>query len=261
MTASRFAATAVGLTGYPPPGDPATGMICWLCGGDTCGAGWPLRAWLKPTFTNHNLAACPSSDAVCWCCAAMTAKETWDRYVTAHPERGLKTGQPISWRFYSHLFTTHSHECPTREQCREWLLRPPDPPFVFVITTSGQKHLIFRAKIAQNRDVFPIQFEEHQIMVNRSTFTDVLAVFEALYALGFSKDSILTGAYNHAQLISVDKDEWRTLETKVSGYRQRHGLYLQLAHHCARRIERAVEPPPRSRSVPVQQPAQMDLFA
>ncbi|HWO99184.1 MAG TPA: hypothetical protein VNL74_00950 [Methylococcus sp.] len=167
----------------------------------------------------------------------MAAKDTWDAYVAAHPEKGLKIGYALAWRTYSHVFAEGLHDCPTRDRWRGWLLKPPTPPFLFVVATSGQKHLIFRARIAHDRESFPVQFEEETLFVGRRDFADCLADFEALYALGFSKDSILDGTYHPAQLIKVGLAIWRPLEEKIERWRRKSPDLIRLAHFCAQKAE------------------------
>jgi CRISPR type IV-associated protein Csf1 len=232
---------------YPPP-EPKRGPrygpdpLCWLCGAPTHGVGWPRDLALPPTYTNHNSAKQPGSNTVCQPCVALGSKETWEAYVADHPEKGLKTGHAMSWRCYSHVFAEGLHECPTRARWREWLLEPPEPPFLFIVATSGQKHLIFRGKVGHSRDVYPVQFEEQSLFVERQTFARCLAAFEALYALGFSKDSILSGEYHHGQLLKVGLAAWRPLEAALAPWRRRPG-YLQLAHFVAQRPEEPEEEP------------------
>jgi hypothetical protein len=236
LTASQFAAHCLGLPIFPPfDGKLGQSPVCWLCGGDTYGLGWPLRAAIKPTFTNHNQAVAQHSDAICWQCVAMSYKETWDAYVARHPEMNLKTGKPISWRCYSHVFVQGLHECPTRERWRHWLVNPPLPPFLFVVATSGQKHLIFRARVAHAADVYPVQFEDDQFLVDRAALVGVFEIFEALYALGFSKDSILSGEYHHGQLLKVGMAAWKPLEDRMKTVRRTLPHLARLAHFCAQK--------------------------
>ena len=236
ITASQFAADCLNLPVFSPSVEIyGKSPICWLCGGDTQHIGWPLRTAIKPTFTNHNQAAAQHSDAICWQCVAMSYKETWDVYVGQHPEMSLKIGKPISWRCYSHVFAYGLHECPTRERWRQWLVNPPAPPFLFVVATSGQKHLIFRARVAHSAEVFPVQFEDEQFLVDRPALTAVFDAFEALYALGFSKDSILSGEYHHGQLIKVGMAAWKPLEDRIKPLRRTVPHLLKLAHFCAQK--------------------------
>lgn len=235
-SASQFAAACLSLPPVPhPKGFCATSAFCWLCGADTHGQGWPLRDAIAPTFTNHNQAKAPASDAVCWQCVAMSSKAVWEGFVAAHPEKGLKTGHAMSWRCYSQVFSPALHDCPTRERWRGWLLNPPEPPFLFVIATSGQKHLIFRATVAEDRGLFPVQFEEESILVSRARLAQVFEDFEALYALGFSKDSILSGEYHHKQLLTVGLAAWRPLESKLAEHRRLAPDLLRLVHFCAQK--------------------------
>ncbi len=239
-SATRWAWQVLGCPDYPPPNGPADDPACWLCGGPTDGIGWPRHTAFSSTFTNWTLAKCPDSGAVCVPCAYLHTKPSWDAYVAAHPDAGLKTGKPMSWRSYSHLFAApHFHTCPTRAGWRGWLLAPPAPPFLMAVAVSAQKHLLFRATVAHCRDYLPLLLEEDTVWLDRARFTACLADFEALYAAGFSKDSIITGDYHHTRLLKVGLRTWRALEEQWQPWR-RHRDYARLAHHVARREESSV---------------------
>lgn len=241
-TATQFAWRTLALGEYPPP-VPKRGEQygpdpdCWLCGGETGGVGWPFALAIPPTYTNHTLAARPMSASVCQPCAAMGSKETWERYVATVPDAGLKSGHAMSWRCYSHVFHRFGHECPNRARWRELLLDPPEPPFLLVVALSGQKHLIFRSRIAHSRDAYPVQFEEAALLVHRAEFAACLADVETVYALGFSKDSILSGRYHPAQTMKVGIGAWRTAEAAIVPWRTRQPRLLELACHVAKREE------------------------
>lgn len=242
LTASQFAAQAVNLPDYRPP-TPKKGeqygadADCYLCGGPTNGAGWPLKSAIKPTSIMFNMAAAPGSRTVCWQCVAMQAKSTYDAYSDAHPDMGLKQGKPMSWRCYSHAFTETGHECPDRPRWRELLLNPPGPPFLFIVSTTLQKHLIYLGRVSQDRDVYPLLLDDDLFYVDRAKLTELFIIFEQLYSLGFSKDSIVSGDYHHGQLLKVGIANWQPLEQRIKPYRQSHPNLMRLALYCGQKHE------------------------
>lgn len=263
LTATDFAWSCLGMGDYPPPepevkrGRAARARYgpdaaCWLCDGETDGVGWWRDTAIPSTFTNHNQARCLTSESLCQPCAAMASKATWERYVAAHPEKGLKTGHAMSWRCYSHVFSPSipgGHDSPNRARWRQWLLDPPDPPFLFVVAESGQKHLIFRARIAYSRDRFPVQVEEDRIFVDRQRLALCLDAFEWLYQMGFTKDEVRLGEYSQARVLAAGLGRWRAAENAFVSWRQMEPDLVRLAHFVAelpaeereRRAARAAE--------------------
>lgn len=244
-TATRFAWRCLGGEPWPPPvpkRGPQYGpdRTCWLCGGPTDGVGWPWQAIIAPTFTNHTLAKAPSSQSVCQPCAYFAGSESWYNHAAshnaAHPERPpLKAVQPLSWRSYPQLFTAGGVAHPTRAAWRAVLLAPPAPPFLALIPTSGQKHLIFRATVSYSVDDFVVLLEEESLWIHRATFAALLGTFEAMYALGFSKASILSGDYHPAQLLKVGTAVWRPLDVVLRQLRRQLPGLMRLAEQVAQR--------------------------
>lgn len=247
QTAPQFAAAALGLLPHPPPppkrnqphpSDP----YCWLCGGAVDAPGWPRAGTFPATFTNVNLAAAPTSQTVCQACVAVSSGETWRVYAARRPDLDLVTKHPISWRSYGHLVTPHSHACPKPRQWRAILLAPPTPPFVAVIPTSQQKHLLFRAAIAHDQAWFPVQLEEERVWVERAAFAACLAGFETLYRLGLSKEGIVTGRYHHGSLGKLPPRQFRAAEQDFAPWRTRAPDLVRLAAICATREEESDVP-------------------
>lgn len=224
-------APMIGYTGFPPPREYGKDELCWLCGGSTGGVGWPWNDAIKPTFTNHNRAAVLTSQTICQPCAAMQSKETWEAYVAARPNLSLKTGHAVSWRCYSHAFMERGHEVPMRTQWRDWLLDPPQPPFLFAISTSGQKHTIFRGRVAMDRELFPVQLEEELLWVHRQWLAQATEAVEALYRQGVSKQAIASGEYPHAKAKQIGLRRLRQLDEAVRPWRNSH--YMELAQLIA----------------------------
>lgn len=237
-TVTQFAARVLGIAEYPPP-EPKRGPRygvsdrCWLCGGATGSAGWPQATAIAPTFTQHNIAKCADSDAVCQSCAALTRAETFQAMVAA---RGLpiKTWTQAGWHSYSHLIRDDGHyAAPTRREMRAILLDPPSGRWLLCINTTGQKHTIFRGAVATGRSMFPVQMDETTVWCRAADLRTCMADFEALCALGFSKDSILLGSYHHAQMLKVGLPRWEPAEARIAPWRETHPDLMALVHLCA----------------------------
>lgn len=250
MTASQFAWRCCAAGDYPPP-IPKRGerygpdAICCLCGGATGGVGWHRKDGIAPTSTDLPSIVCPVSQTVCQACVATMQSSGWAQYVAAHPERGLKAAfdqkegkvpRPWNWLYSHHLFTAlDHHECPDRARWREILANPPKPPFLAILTTSGKKQLIFKARIAYSRDGFPLQCEEESLLIRPAEFQCVLTDFMRLYLLGFSKDSILTGHYSPKALLDCGLSRWREAEAPLIEWRRRNPQLLAVVHYVAQR--------------------------
>lgn len=200
---ARVAWELLGAPGWPPAaGKAGPAGPCWLCGSMVAeGEGWRLKDFLTPTFTNHTLAAAPSSDTVCQPCVYLGSGESWRAYCASRPEMGLKAVHPLSWRSYSHVFAPGMHACPARAEWRRWLLEPPPPPFVFVLTETGKKHVIYRALASYDRDRYWLQVEEDRVLIDRVLFAPVLERFEALLMAGFTREEVRSGVYSQGRLL------------------------------------------------------------
>jgi len=203
---------------------------CYLCGSP---ADLPLL--LKDTFTAHSLSRCPESDKMCQRCDYWLNLRCW--YFNPNKQKWGK----LFARNWSSLFVQGSlvspviqgsrtedkdtlpivSKLPTRAEIREWLINPPDPPFVICIAESGQKHIIPWAQTGYNTERFPVQFELDCVWVNKTQFAELLADYEALMALGFSKTEIDSGDYHSDRLMQVFRSGslWTNHEERLQHYR------------------------------------------
>ncbi|WP_299314220.1 hypothetical protein [uncultured Halomonas sp.] len=216
---------------------------CWLCGGDTAGRGWHFKDVIGSAFTDFNAAKAPHSKAICGSCAALMKKECWEQACEAHghspffPVKDDKKPFLANWMFSSHVFSAEGWERPDRKAAREVLLDPPAPPFVITLAAAGKKHVIFRARLNHDRQQFTVQLDDEELMVDCLRFAELLEAFEAAYALGFSKDSLLTGHYNQAAVLKLGVGRWREIEARMADWRRRHPGLMRLAHFCGQKPE------------------------
>ncbi|NGR09341.1 hypothetical protein G5B41_17515 [bacterium SGD-2] len=265
MTPTQFAWRSLRCGDYPPPevrrGDRfGPDDVCWLCGGETRGVGWPLKTGLAPTFTDFPRAKAPYSTTVCQECVAMSQSEGWGQYVRAHPERGFaetfpvkegKKPRALNWLYASHLFTSDHHETPDRARIRDLLIKPPDPPFLFIIAFSGQKQVIFKGQIASSRDRFPVQADDERIYVEREPFAQMMTDFEAMYAMGFSRDSIAQNRdWNQARIMHIGLSTWKAANARMDTWRNTRPEWVMLAAFCAQRPADWVDPMKQPRAKP-----------
>ena len=166
------------------PGIDACTGRCWLCGTEIV-EGIPRSVAIKPTFTDHEKAACPDASYLCIPCAFSLTQ--------AYPVPGYET--PKALRTFSHYVTGAAWEVLSKAQkarMREVLLDPPEEAWALVIAVSGQKHLLFRAPANLSRVVYRVQFEEAQVSVRRDRFREDLFATDTLYRAGMRKQDLET---------------------------------------------------------------------
>jgi hypothetical protein len=209
---------------------------CYLCGANNA----THKLILKDSFTAHSLAKCPQSDNLCDRCeysinlranyfnpnkgkfSVLYARNwswLWIGQKLVYPVfNGEKDGLPIV------------ENLPTREMIRGWLLDPPKPPFTIAIAESGQKHILFLAQEAKNREVFPVQFELDRIYIYRGVFTQILRSFESLLGLGATKTEIVTGNYK-SQFLLANLGKYEVFESEIEN--KRGSRLLELISYVA----------------------------
>ena len=187
---------------------------CWLCGCET-ETGHPKKKIIKPTFTDHDLAAIPWSDVVCEHCAwALSYREL---------------------RNYSILATGDGLYHPTRAQIREAILNPPNPPFLLCVAESGQRWLHFKAYVNLTNKGFAVRMDNFNAIVSPKLFKRALDTVEELYQT-FTKAEIESGNYQSHRIREFGLDRWEQLESIVAPTRK--SSLFQLVLFVAQRVEK-----------------------
>jgi hypothetical protein len=235
---------------------------CWLCGGPAFDP-TPRKEFVKPTFTDHDKAACPEFSVVCGACIfchneqlellTKLAGKWWpttrealaanldrvEKWQKKHQADELPTPEQIkliwAWegwcipqrmRNYSH-FIVGGEWIPLskgdKPRMAELLMQGPE---LAVVALSGQKHLIFRAQPGW------WQIEEQSVLPFPDRLKELLEIIESLYS-GFSKSEIESGGYKQHRIRKFGLPEWWELESRIRS--ERGGLPFQLALFLAQK--------------------------
>ena len=80
------------------------------------------------------------------------------------------------------------HLC-NRKQLKDFILEPPEPPFVMILPTSQKKHLFSKSKVSYSRDKYFCNLEEMPVPIN-GDIVRIVKTIEALRGIGFRKSDI-----------------------------------------------------------------------
>jgi len=180
---------------------------CFYCGID-CDESHTVKDYVKKTFTNYDIVACPGSAYVCGCCVASITTIT----TTVLIDGDIKTGRGGAPRTYSWVLTEHGNHAFSKKHlgfARDILLNPPTPPFAIILADSGKKQIIFRSPVNFDRNLFIVQLEELRVLVDRSRFQEVLGLATCISAAIGKKSLLLEPAAfnNYRRCIELFGDE------------------------------------------------------
>lgn len=84
------------------------------------------------------------------------------------------------------------HLC-NRKQFRDFLLNPPEPPFLMILPTSQKKHLFSKSKVSYSKKQYFCNLEEITFSVN-DKIRKLVETIEALRGIGCKKEDIAAGS-------------------------------------------------------------------
>lgn len=127
---------------------------CWYCGGAACDDAPSAEEHVKSSFTARSTAM--RGTRVCDGCLA-TMDERADITLLDGTHRSGQRVRCYSWLIWRAgngwcaRAATRSH----RQHIASWLLDPPAPPWVCSLSDSGQKHLLYLARVCLSRGPCP----------------------------------------------------------------------------------------------------------
>lgn len=182
--------------------------VCAVCG-VACDVTCP--APFSDVFTDYDKLRYPDSDRVCVACAFAFAESV------NLPNRD----KPQRIRNYSHfvvdgrwLYCTKGD----KEVMQSVLFNPPTGPWLAVIAESGQKHILFRARVNTTPSPYVVQFEETRVTTTAEELRTLVEWIEAL-CRGFSKTMVRDNTYPIHTINRFGVDRWRKLEERIAPYR------------------------------------------
>lgn len=157
---------------------------CLICGAETQG-GIPSKALLGNSYTDWAMHKAPDTTHICPGCAFTMMLNT--------------ASNRCSLFRYSFVADKQLHIC-NRGEMRDYLLDPPEPPFVMVCAVSQKKHLAIKSRVSYSRENYFCMFEEECVAVNRHMAKEIIDICEALRGIGFTKDEISAGVIKYDKI-------------------------------------------------------------
>lgn len=179
---------------------------CSFCNKGINGEGYNLKKVVSANFTDYNLLS--SDKYVCKECEFCT---NLYKYTYASSPDGFKLLN-------------------VREACKE-IQKPQKPPFIFVVSTSGKKHLFYKAVVNYNPNLFTANLEDEKIQVNLELLQEQFKVIQNLQALGESKMAIAENKLRHVTLTTFKQPLLVWLE------RQQKTKQFKIVLHLAQKLD------------------------
>lgn len=198
---------------FTPPSAPFP--RCYLCGGPAFDPR-PLSILPKATFTDYNVARGDVTAGICAACAWWMQEKNTDLQTL------LGRDKPQKARNYSLFLTSgpEDHKCAlalSKAQKREMatlLLDDAGVPEVAIVAVSGQKHLVFKARVnPPGQQAGWVMFEEQHLWLDQRQFAVLFNAVQALYRARYSKEAIETGRYTFYP--DSDRATWREYDPVV----------------------------------------------
>jgi hypothetical protein len=171
----------------------ARGDVCQLCGGD----GYPVREYRFPdTFTDYPVMR-PGA-GVCAACEFWMTDTDYLRIL-------LGKDKPQFARNYSLFLAEGTLAVLSKAQKRIMAELLYDfMPEVAIIATSGQKHLVFKARLNPlGESAGWLLFEESHVWFNCADYAVLMPSVLALYNAGYTKTQIMSGEYRFAKAFDL----------------------------------------------------------
>lgn len=205
----------------PPPTPQSHQGDCRICGmSDVLGI--PFDKWVSDAFTNHDR-LCPGS-VICGICQFAFAQGS--TFLAQRTGRD----KPQKMQNYSHIVLRGEWYPLHKGQKAEILSLLRQSPELAAISTSGQKHVAFRARPGW------WQVEEQSVLPDMAALDTCLGLIGKFYAV-YSKDEIATGNYSPGRTMTYAQSYGMAdyLSTEAALRQWRGTPYFDLALYLAQK--------------------------
>lgn len=145
---------------------------CYYCGAP-CGDDHPAATYVKDSFTGRSGVAALGSPWVCSGCV-LCLRESADIALIDGVHRPSQKVRGYSW-----IITATSVHAATKAHLAEFrrlCLDPPEPPFAFVLSDSGQTHQLYRGAVNHARDPIVVTLEAERIAFRPTELASLLRI-------------------------------------------------------------------------------------
>lgn len=146
--------------------------LCNMCGMEVNG-GIPVKKMLSSSYMDWAIHKAPQASHLCRACAFCL---------------GMNPVGRIALFRYPLVAERTMHLC-NRKQFRDFLVSPPDPPFVMIMPITQKKHLFGKTKVSYSKNHYFCNLEEITVQIDLKV-KRLIDDIEALRGIGFKKTDI-----------------------------------------------------------------------
>jgi len=201
MTAPELFARSYGI-------DCAGAHSCFYCGAPA-DESLPTSEFVKGSFTERSLVACPGSQWICKGCELCLRDNAELTMLNGQKRNVVRAAmRSFSWAINTKARAGSKADIPA---WRELCVNPPEPPFAIVLSDSGQKHLLYRGFVCLSREDIVVTLEMERIEYRPFDLQTAIDLCSRLIAATGKPALNEPVSPRFAQAVSDYFSEWETL--------------------------------------------------
>lgn len=134
-------------------------------------------------------------------------------------------------RSFSFIAELGSIKILKRDRLLEYIIDPPEPPFVFCITYSNKKHIAFKSQIQFDKKAYTVFTDKGAVLIDLKVIKELLVILSAWYTVlpgkedtkqqptWFTKGEILKSGKNYKNIIAYGLQKYQQENCIIEPYR------------------------------------------